>query len=210
MSLDDDELARLLASARRADLPDPARLTRIKSRLLPDAGASAPHASATRIAAKSALALKVGARVVLATVLLGVVTFWQLHARHAVEPQRALPASTPAPADPPPSAAPEPALTEPVQGPVAEPPAPASSKPKPRSRPAARPVTAPDSKTQAPASTLQEEAALLRTASLAARAGHLAEARSALERFDRTYPNSQLKSERDRLARDLAAREVAH
>ena len=222
MTPDDDELARLLSSARQADLPDRARLARIKSQLLPGGLAGVPEPSATQLAAKSALSLKVAAG--LSLVVVAAVTYLQVQrppppAAHAPAPQTQVtppPPSAAAPELPPvphtsdagqmrpalehagaPAAAPAPAPTRVRRRPPVQPAQPTQPAQPAQREPAPKPVV----------STLSEETALLRMATLAAHAGRLTEAREALARFDRTFPNSQLKSERDRLLRYITERE---
>lgn len=192
MTQEDADLGRLLQLARQADLPDAARLARVRTRALP------PTAAVTSVAQPAAVKGLLGAKIIvgLAALGLGVWAYADL-ANPAQKPliERAAPPpmaaemsapQVPAPSDEPRSA---PARVEAPQ-------------PKPQQQPQpkrARPKPAPVAQ-----STLAQETALLQLAMLELRAGRLERARASLAQFARTYPDSALNADRERLEQRIA------
>jgi len=223
MKLDDEALERLIHAARQADLPDQARLAGIRSRLLPGPAGAPPQPSA---------ALKLTAKWLTAKTLIGItvvglsgLSYWQLqHASTQPGPAevQSMSASHAQPGrEGPPSTADVGDTTVNV---FADEPQPSQAQPNQVLTRASKPATSARTSpgrikrtpprasngghtptTSEPGSTLKEEAALLRSAALAARADDAQAARRLLERFDQTYPSSQLQSERDRIRRSLDA-----
>jgi hypothetical protein len=208
MTQDDSEIARLLAAARQADLPDAARLARVRARLPQPAAAAghSPQSSSSTSVALRGLAVKVGtAMLVLGA---GVFVYRQVSVPGAVAPssveqQPAAPsqvlpiaeADASVASAPPDSTPPEP--TPPLQPRAAAPP---KRKPK-KQTPVAMPPE--QVKPALPVSTLNEESSLLRLVTLAARACRLDEAQARLAQFGERYPNSQLNAERERLSASI-------
>ena len=208
MTQDDSEIARILAAARQADLPDAARLARVRARLPQPAAATGqgPQSSSSASVALRGLAVKVGASILVLGA--GAFVYRQVFVPPAVEPSsverqpaeksRPLPIAEadasvaiapPEPTPPEPSPPPQPSVA-----------APAKRTPKKRMPIAAPPEQA---KPALPASTLNEESSLLRLVTLAARACRLDEAQARLAQFAEHYPNSQLNAERERLGASI-------
>jgi hypothetical protein len=204
MTRDDSEIARLLAAARQADLPDAQRLARVRARLPQPsaAGGQSSHSSSSASAAVRGAALKIGATMLVLAG--GVFAYRQVSVPRPVEPssvERHAPVlSQPSLLVEPDAsvsiAAPEPTPRELTPAPTAVPRA--KRKPKPRmsiETPVAEPA-----KPASPVSTLSEESSLLRLVTLAARACRLDEAQAGLAQFAQRYPHSQLNAERERLS----------
>ncbi|HKP56351.1 MAG TPA: tetratricopeptide repeat protein [Polyangiales bacterium] len=203
MSREEAELDRLVRLARQADLPDAARLARVRARFLPPTAAPAPTPTGAGATGKGIL----GAKIVvgLAAVGLGVWSYVDL-----MRPTPEVPIVVPAPqsTEPPPPSAPPPPEPQPTSaGAQAEPApleAPVETTIKPRAKkPRAEPVTA------VPASTLAQEAALLQLVAVQLRAGQVERARDTLAEFTRRYPESALNADRERLERRLAQSQPA-
>jgi hypothetical protein len=204
MTRDDSEIARLLAAARQADLPDAQRLARVRARLPQPsaAGGQSPQSSSNASVALRGAALKVGATMLVLAA--GVFAYRQVSMPGAIEPsgveRHAPDVSQPSPSMEPDAsvaiASPEPTPPEPTPAPTAV--SRAKRKPKPR-RPV-EPRTDEPAKPASPVSTLSEESSLLRLVTLAARACRLDEAEAGLAQFAQRYPDSQLNAERERLS----------
>jgi hypothetical protein len=218
VSREDTELARLLRLARQADLPDPARLARVRARVLPpptppvDGGsppsATGPASGAAPAAGTSFLGAKIAVGLATASLVI-----WSY-----VDLTRSTPAPAPAPAHlQPPAATLEPSIP-PVTGgtagamPSEAAPAETPSRVPNESSKRAQP-RAPSRRKAEPLpvakSTLAEEAALLQLTAVALRAGQLERARTTLEDFARRYPDSQLSADRLKLERRLEQMERA-
>jgi hypothetical protein len=208
MTQDDSEIAHLLAAARQADLPDAARLARVRARLPQPVAATgqSPQSSSSASVALRGIAVKVSAAMLV--VGAGVFVYRQVSVPRAVEPasveRRPAAPSQPVPiAEPDASVAivpPEPALPE-----ITLPPQPSAATPAKRTPRKRTPIAAPpeQAKSALPVSTLNEESSLLRLVTLAARACRLDEAQARLAQFTERYPNSQLNAERERLSASI-------
>lgn len=194
MNREEAELARLLQLARQADLPDAARLARVRARFLPPSAASVSQPSAAAGAKLGVLGAKIFAG--MAAVGLAV---WAYQPHGPVAPPARITPPPPAvmPAAPTPAALPaaaastEPAI-EPAEPAPAPPPEPRRVRKRAKQQPAA-----------VPAPTLSEQAAMLQMATLAMRAGQLERASETLAEFARRYPDSQLTPDRVKLEQRL-------
>lgn len=191
MSREDAELARLVRLARQADLPDAARLARVRAKIMTPTAAPAPASNAPLAAGKGILGAKIVAG--LAAVGLGVWSYTDL--TRAV-PEATVPTVAPASQ---PAEAPEPERASASALPdLSEPQTPREAAIKPRSK---RPRSTLASE---PSGTLAQETALLQLAAIELRAGQLDRARATLAEFVRRYPNASLQADRERLERRLA------
>jgi hypothetical protein len=210
----DPELRRLLASARDADLPDDARLSRVRDQLLErvapvgsEAAASAKPMAAAKTVATGAGGLAVKAAGVLSALGLAVLSVQQLAQREPVEVPQVAPVVAPAPV---PSESPAPPLevagaAAPLQPTAAGAPA-VDVHPTPAVPARRLPVQrrAPARERAAP-NDFAGELSLLQRALQAQRSGRIDEARALVEEHARRYPSGALRTERERLAAQLAA-----
>jgi hypothetical protein len=221
----DPELQRLLASAREADLPDEARLLRVQdelfARLAPlgtEAAASAKTAVAAKTVATGAGGLAVKAVGLVSALGLAVWSVQHLSQRDAKEASPvAPPVAAPAPAAP---ATPFPPALE-VAGAAAPLPPTAAGAPALDARSVPEPAPAPTRRARAQKrSAVRErsraapderpndfagELSLLQRALQAQRSGRIDEARALVAEHARRYPSGALRTERERLAAQLAA-----
>jgi hypothetical protein len=213
MSQEDAELARLLRLARQADLPDAARLARVRARVLPPTAAvTTPSAEAAGVPATTSKTVGVlGSKVILGLAAASLIVWSYRELAPPASPSPA-PVATPVVSDVPNESEVrgEPRETETARpldtaGASADKREEKSVQQRDRTLKRAAPrVRERVSAVPVPASDLAEETAMLQMASVAVRAGQLDQAKATLAEFARRFPNSQLTADRLKLEHRLA------